>query len=544
MQSLACLVFAVQHLCERMTAGHPIPAAAPSSTPIADARVLIVDDNQALAENLRDIVESASHLNASVSIATSGAEATTLARIQGFDVALVDVRLPDGSGVDLVRALRVASPFGEVILITGIATVDSAIAALKAGAFGLHLKSFRPEELISSVEQALAKVQLKRERERLIARQRALIDTAGVLIVGVDQLNRVVLFNPKVVQLTASGIPVAPGLDLINHYITEDSRDRMIHALAEARRGTRGVEVEVGCVDGKNKYLRRIQWNLSAVDGPDGRNDLVYGIGVDVTERRALERRAAEAEALSAMGSLALGLAHEIRNPLNAAVLQLHLLGRAIDRLEGDVNNKTSMRQRVTIVESEIGRLERLLTEFLELARPRQLRFEKVELPKLVEGIMALERESLALRNVELVQQIEPCEPAAGDQEKLKQVLINLVVNARDALASRPNAAITVRVTGGATPTLEVSDNGPGIDPEILEDIFDPFFTTKEAGTGLGLTIVRKIVMLHGGSVKIHSTIGDGTRVEVVLQRWMKNLLKSLVLFRLQITKRSFACGQ
>ena len=481
------------------------------------ARILLVDDNAALIDNLRDILEGAAELDAEVSTALDGQAAVAWAKHHAFDVAIVDVKLPDGSGVDVVRALRAASPKGEVVLITGFATVDSALAALQAGAFAFLLKSFRPEELISTVEQAFAKVSLKRESEELERRQRALIETAGVLIVAVDRDSRVVLHNPKVEELTALGIPVAPGKPFLASWIAEEGRERMEQALSKARSGQRNVAVECGFVDGATSApARRVEWHLSAVPAADGGSDLVYGIGVDVTERRALEKRAAEAEALSAMGTLALGLAHEIRNPLNAAVLQLHLLGRAIDRLE--VENKAKMRDRVTIVDAEIGRLGRLLTEFLELARPRGPQITGVDLAKLVDGVLALEGEALAASGISVSTAFEPAALAAADPEKLKQVLINLVANARDVL--RSGGALLVRVAGGDRPRVEVCDDGPGIEADVLESVFDPFFTTKPAGTGLGLAIVRKIVDQHGGTIAIASAPGKGTRVTVELPRW------------------------
>ena len=481
------------------------------------ARVLIVDDNTALAENLRDILEGAPDLGVSVSVVSDGRSAVERARAVGFDVALVDIRLPDGSGVDVVRELRERSPLGEVILVTGFATVDSALSALQTGVFAFLLKSFRPEELLSTVEQALAKVQLKRDREALEHRQRALIDTAGVLIVAVDHDNRVALFNPKLADLTASGVPVAVGRPFVQSWISENDRERVEAALGKSRSGQANVEVESGFFDGMESPPRRVTWYLSSVPGGQGAPDLVYGIGVDVTERRLLERRAAEAEALSTMGSLALGLAHEIRNPLNAAVLQLHLLGRAIDRLENEARGQ--MKRRVNIVESEIGRLERLLTEFLELARPRGIQLEAVDLGKLVEAVVALEGETLALKDITVETEFEPCALATGDAEKLKQVLLNLLANARDAM--HEGGSLTLRVGGGDEPWVEVLDTGPGIDASIRESIFDPFFTTKEAGTGLGLAIVRKILDQHRGRITLESRPGQrGTRVTVRLPRW------------------------
>lgn len=482
------------------------------------AHVLLVDDNAALAENLRLILGGTGGVGARITSVADGQSAVAAAERDPFDVAIVDVKLPDGNGVEVLRRLRQICPHAEVVLLTGFATVDSAIAALSAGAFAFLLKSFRPEEVIATVEQALAKVTLVREREELERRQRALIETAGVLIVGLDAADRIVLFNPKLEALASRGLQVAVGRPFIESWIAEGDRDTVAKALAEARRTRENVETEATFVDGGGTLARRIVWHLSAVRALSGTTNLVFGIGVDVTDRRALEKRAAEAEALSAMGSLALGLAHEIRNPLNAAVLQLHLLGRAIDRLEND-DAKGLMRKRVEIVGGEIGRLERLLGEFLELARPRGIHPGKVDLARLCENVVVLEQEALAARHITFRAEHDGEVLARGDAEKLKQVLINLVVNGRDALGE--GGTLTVRVLDDAQkgPGFEVVDDGPGIEPAILADVFTPFFTTKEAGTGLGLSIVRKIVAQHGGSIDISSAPGKGTRIEVRLPR-------------------------
>jgi signal transduction histidine kinase len=245
--------------------------------------------------------------------------------------------------------------------------------------------------------------------------------------------------------------------------------------------------------------------------------DHVYGIGVDVTERRALERRAANAEALNAMAPLALGLAHEIRNPLNAAVLELHLLGRAIGRIE-DASVQPAMQRRVEIVVSEIRRLERLLTEFLELARPRAPQREPVELYRVVSDVLDLEAEAMARSNVLLERELEPGASVLVDIEKLKQVVLNLVVNALDAMPD--GGRLTARVFAeGPDAVLSLTDTGKGVDAKILSEVFDPFFTTKPAGTGLGLAIVRKLTEQHGGTVALSPAAGQGTTATVRLPR-------------------------
>ena len=266
---------------------------------------------------------------------------------KGFDVAIVDVKLPDVSGVDLIQPLRAASPFSEVLLLTGFASVDAAIGALRSGAFAFVLKSFRPEELISTVEQALdegaaqarargARAPLPRSRRgHRRARRRARRRRRG---------------RAHEPQGREPGRHDAASRRSAGRSSSRGSPRRIARAmraaLAEHARASsqRAHEVETGFVDQSVAVDARARRDsLAPLALARCRGDLVYGIGIDVTERRALEKRAADAEALSAMGELAMNLAHEIRNPLNAAVLQLHLLNRNLDRLEADEPTRAAL---------------------------------------------------------------------------------------------------------------------------------------------------------------------------------------------------------
>ncbi len=492
-----------------------------SARPLPRRRVLIVDDNAELVDTLRAVIASGVP-GITIETADSGKAALSLSQ-EGFDVAIVDVKLPDVSGIDLIKSLRALSPFAEVLLLTGFASVDAAIGALRSGAFAFVLKSFRPEELISIVEQALTKVELKYEREELERRYRDLVEVTDVLVVALAGDDEVALMNRKAASFAGTTSEEALGRSFLDSWIPEEERAAMRAALADTRAQSRVAEIETGFGDNTTRaqYVgpyyghprqKRIRWHLSRSRDA---GDLVYGIGIDVTERRALERRAADAEALSAMGELAMNLAHEIRNPLNAAVLQLHLLNRNLDRLETEEATRSALKDRVRIVGDEIGRLNRLLTEFLELARPRGIAREPVHLPRLVDEVLDLEAETARGRGVTIVRDL-PADGglAIGDREKLKQVTINLVVNALEAM--KQGGTLTVRVRpDGERVVMSIEDTGPGIAKELLPNVFDPFFTTKEAGTGLGLSIVRKIVDQHGGDIEIDSERGEGARVFV-----------------------------
>jgi len=520
------------------------PASRPRLPAVASARarVLIVDDNVELVGSLHTVLMSAelsdgraAASSIEVSTASRGDDGLAMARARGFDVAIVDVKLPDTSGVDLIPKLREACPFGEVILMTGFATMDAAIGALRSGAYAFVPKSFRPEELISTVERALAKVRLAREREEFERRYRALVELTDVLVVGLDAEDSVAFLNRKASMYAGVEPGDAVGRPFVESWIPEEDSFRMREAIALARSG-RTQEVETAFADRvaagaprsalqvSSRELReaparhRIRWHLSMARGGTEEAALVYGFGIDVTERRALEKRAADAEALSAMGTLALNLAHEIRNPLNAAILQLHVLGRHLDKLAIDQETRAALHHRAQIVGDEIGRLSRLLTEFLELARPRGAVWQLVHFGKLVDDVLDLEQDSAAARGVLVERRLGNDCVLMGDPEKLKQVVINLVMNALEAMKEGGRLSVELSFAGDRV-CLGVKDTGVGIDPALLARVFDPFFTTKEGGTGLGLSIVRKIVDLHHGEVVIESELDAGTQVSVLLPR-------------------------
>ena len=228
-----------------------MPPASVPSLPAArvgqeTGRVLIVDDNEELVDTLRAVIASGVP-GLGIVTAANGKTALQLAQ-KGFDVAIVDVKLPDVSGIDLIQPLREASPFAEVLLLTGFASVDAAIGALRSGAFAFVLKSFRPEELISIVEQALGKVQLKREREELERRYRDLVEVTDVLVLAIDVDDNVALMNRKAASMAGTAPDQALGQPLLEAWIPAEDRPAMRSALTSLRVSgdLRTFEVETG----------------------------------------------------------------------------------------------------------------------------------------------------------------------------------------------------------------------------------------------------------------------------------------------------------
>ena len=357
-----------------------------------NARILVVDDNTALLDNLRQILEEDGYR---VATAPSAAEALEKAG-PGFDVALVDLRLPDASGTALAVQLKEISPGGEIVLLTGFATLETAIGAVRAGAFAYLVKPCSTADLLLTIEQALRQVRL--------------------------------------------------------------------HA-----------------------------------------------------EKRELARRAQVAEKLAAVGTLTAGISHEIRNPLNAAGLQLSVLERRVRKLGEE--QQVPLLEPLGLVRDEIRRLEHLLEDFLQFARPRDLDARPVDVHAVLEAVLGLLGGDAERRGILLEVQIDAELPAVlGDPERLRQVMMNLALNALEATPRGGRVGVTARAIENDV-MLAVDDSGPGIPPENAERIFEPFFTTKAAGSGLGLPIVHAIVTQHGGSIGYGRSPLGGARFWVRLPR-------------------------
>ena len=355
------------------------------------ARVLLVDDHAALLDNLREVLQEAGYAPL---LATTARAALDLVPPGGFDVAIVDLRLPDQPGTELAAQLKLRAPESEVVLLTGFATLETAIAAVRAGAFAYLVKPVTMPDLLLTVEQALRQVRL--------------------------------------------------------------------HA-----------------------------------------------------EKRELARRAQVAEKLAAVGTMTAGLSHEIRNPLNAAGLQLAVLERGVKRLPAD--QQRPLLAPLKLVRDEIRRLEHLLEDFLQFARPRELVVRPVALAEVLHAVVSLLTGDAERRRLRLSATADPAlPPVAGDPERLRQVFMNLALNALEATPAGGRVEISARRSFDQAEVC-VDDEGPGIAPEVRDRLFEPFFTTKASGTGLGLPIVHAFVTQHGGFIDAGKSPLGGARLRVLL---------------------------
>jgi signal transduction histidine kinase len=247
------------------------------------------------------------------------------------------------------------------------------------------------------------------------------------------------------------------------------------------------------------------------------------GVGALWLRRRygLLSERHARAEAalrrrdrLAAMGELASGVAHEIRNPLNAIAMSLKRLRTEFPAGDGDSGSDAE--ELLDILDGQTRRIDATVQQFLDYARPRPLSRQPVELGRLLVDVGESTRALAESRGVSLEIEAPAATTVSLDADQVRQVLENLLRNAIEATAEGGGVTLAARRSGDGV-VIEVRDEGAGIAPEQLPRIFDLYFTTKPEGTGVGLAVSHQVVTAHGGTLEAESRLGEGTTMTIRL---------------------------
>ncbi len=231
-------------------------------------------------------------------------------------------------------------------------------------------------------------------------------------------------------------------------------------------------------------------------------------------ELRAAQERIIRSEKMAVLGTFASGLAHEVRNPLNSIALQLSILDRRIGRCDPTLAGE--MAGLTAVIREEVKRLDGLVGDFLLFSRTDRIQYQSADLDQLVDEVVHLLRPEARVAGVTIRRQRcgDPIPPSRMDGEKMKQVVMNLVRNAVEAMPAGGVVTVESGLADGRA-RLVVRDTGPGLPPGV--DVFQLFVTTKPKGTGLGLSIVQQIVLQHGGDIATESEPGEGACFTVTL---------------------------
>ena len=505
--------------------------------------VLIVDDEPGIALLCNRILSRAEY---QVTSLTDPREAIEYLQQNHIDLLVVDIRMPEVDGFDVISRAQMVLPDIAVLVMTGFGTVETAIRALRQGVDGLILKPFqKSDELIQAAKQALTDNQRKRDTARVQA-LRPLFNVTETLFAETDQnklLNMIIsaisnhLYcsnvayyqvddgNVSVVAQRGKSLPVdesrfaaqlvsrvdadgdpivinstGPGeedtqsllstLGLGSAILIPVARSSMHSVLFAARdasgpeRPFRGADLEMFFVLARQAVVAMENAHLYA----DLRN---YVRQVEDSQEALLR-----AEKMAAAGRLTASIAHEVNNPLQSVQNCLHLAGRE------DVPAE-KRKEYFDLAKNELDRLMKTMQRMLDFYRPGAAKVEQVDVLELLSHVLSLTSQQLSQRHIEIRTDLPDSMPAIyAVSSQIQQIFFNLILNSFDAMPAGGELKISAQAVDDGIEVI-FHDSGPGIPEDRRNNIFEPFFSTKDGGTGLGLTVSYNIVTAHGGTLDL-----------------------------------------
>lgn len=376
---------------------------------------------------------------------------------------------------------------------------DLASAALLA-AIGSAL-----EVLLGRIEVATAQAERAAHSDDLAALNQALLDAVNDGVLVLDQHGAI-----RACNRTAARVLGYEPQDLIGQAVGDVliARQNLAEAIQAALAGTpSGTRLEVTLLS-RDAHEVPTMLGTAPLSGP-GRGALV--LIQDLSDQRAREEQHRDLDRLAFLGEMSAIFAHEIRNPLAA-------ISAGIQYIAGKLPADDPLQESIALILAESRRLNQLLADILTVARASEPRLAPCPLPEVLDDVLARRAGELDRLGIQVVRNVAVgLPPCLGDRSKLEQVFTNLIANAIQAMSNGGTLSITIKRASETMLQVEVADTGPGIPEAVQKRIFDPFFTTRRTGTGLGLTIARRIVGQHNGSLSLRSWEGVGTIFTVTL---------------------------
>ena len=500
--------------------------------------ILIIDDTPTNLEILLDFLEDYGY---KVVVSEDGESAIEMAEYAPPDLILLDIVMPGIDGFETCRRLKANQVTQDIpiIFMTALADNVDKVKGLNLGAVDYITKPLEHEEVLARINihlrlQNLTKklteqnvrleeeIQQHLQAQQKISEQAALLDIATDAIFVQDLSNNIVFWNKGAERLYGWEAEEAIGKNVLELLYKEISPEIQEPLKNLTSTGEWLGELPQVTKDGKNLIVTS-RWT-SVLDS-NGQLKSILVVNTDITEKKQLESQFLRAQRMESLGVLAGGIAHDLNNVLTPVLM-------AVQLLETKLYDSQSQ-EWLQILENNVNRGADLIKQVLSFAKGISGERTTIQISHLIQEIKQLASETFP-KSIRVNTNIKPdLKPVLGDATQLHQVLLNLVVNARDAMPhggilkieanniyiDEHYARINIDSKVGQYILISVSDTGIGIERHILERIFEPFFTTKELGkgTGLGLSTVVGIVKSHGGFINVYSEVGKGTEFKIYL---------------------------
>src|SRR5712691_6080701 len=485
-------------------------------------RVLIVDDDAAILEVLEMRLAA---MGFDVTATLESHKAIEFAAARRFDVALLDLRMSPLDGIQLMEALHQHQPRLPVLIMTAHGTIETAVEAVQRGAFDYLTKPFVRDELRAKIRRALAARRWARDRERLLTVGETLassgvmeriLDAVAQAAVETTEAERSVVFQltaGRLVPMASAGTPPPswPALEAAASQAIDKGAPTMVTG-PEGR-----VIVAAPLVVQRGPVGALVIETPGRVEPTEDDLELLalFSSQAAIAIRNTHELERLRSGALAALGRMSTQVAHELKNPLAGLRLYARHLAQRLSRA-GDAEGQELAGK----IAAGVDHLADVVAEITAFGRPPELHRAPTNVQALLDECLELAAARFDATAVEVVREWDPACPEALllDARELRKAFLNLIVNAFEALGGSGRLAVTTSYAADAgTLTVTIEDTGVGMSEETMSRAFDLFYTTKPDGTGLGMSIARSVVHLHGGELGLQSWFGHGTRVQVRL---------------------------
>ena len=484
-------------------------------------KILVVDDEQSLCELLCDVLVREGF---QPDIAYNGREAISKLRQNHYNLMLLDLNMPDVSGLEVLKTVSQLNCSTEVIIITAYASLDSAITAVRQKAYDYITKPFQITQLLTTIRNALAKQRLsdenlkllmdlqqrERELEKAYRYRNNLVESSADVIITTDISGKIVIFNNAAEKLTGYDRGQVIGTPVFRLF-SEKQRDELTSLIKDPEwdGSINGLDILLRHKQGKDIPLSGI---LSLMkDGQDHLEGILM-ILRDLRERDRLQQQLLQSQRLAGLGQLAAGVAHELRNPLGVMNTSLYYLREKLK------DSDPKIKEHLDMIKQEISQSQKIITSLLDFSRESNSQVEPVDIEETLEETLMSVQQKISAQNIKVTKNHKRGLKALANRDSLKQAFTNVILNAIDAMKDGGELGVRARNNGNRI-VIEISDTGCGIPKEIMSDIYNPFFTTKQVGegVGLGLSLTYSILERYNGTIEAESEDGKGSTFTLTL---------------------------
>jgi len=495
------------------------------------SKILIVDDEPRICDGLKTLLCTQ---NYEVHTCCSGSAALNYLTKEEFDLVLLDISMGEMDGFQVIDRISHQNIDITIIIMTGNASIESAVKALRMGANDYLKKPFRSEELFSSVKNVLNQRELKRENELVTRKLNESEDKFRQIYNNIldvyyeTSLDGIILeISPSIEKHSQYKREELIGKSFYDIFANSEDRDKLIEII-NSKGMVRDYEIHI---NDKDETQHICSMNIEVIKDDKENPIKLVGIFHDITERKQAEDEKEKLKAqlqqshkMEAIGTLAAGIAHDFNNILSG------ILGYA-QLVEININNPEKAKKHTGQIVKGAQRATELVRQILTSSRQTEPEKYPVKISLILKEALKLLRSAIP-STIEIRENFDSKAKILADPTRIHQVIMNLCTNAYYAMHKtggilsvslketevfEPDSIPGINILPGSYLKLEVSDTGPGMNPEVLKKIFEPYFTTKKVGegTGLGLAFVLGIVEEHNGYIKADSELGKGSNFQV-----------------------------